>query len=202
MEGLNRQILDSPFIGDAEAGVLPLDRVRLFVENQLYIVGHDIRSLAVMVGRSSSMEEASYFTKLQNGDLEAFKALTEMAEELDVEVGRLRLIPAAAAYTHYLAWLALYANPGEQAFALIVNLPVWGAACKRLSEALKKRYKVRSTGFLDLFGETPGWVEEEGLQIVERYLAASRARMEVSAKMIQGYEAMFWDAVYRMNPLM
>jgi len=98
-----------------------------------------VRSLARMVVGSEHPDEAEYFSKLQMGDLEALKALNRLADELDVKKGGERLIPEAVVYTHYLAWLALYANPGEQALALTVNLPVWGAACKRLSEALKKQ---------------------------------------------------------------
>ena len=33
--------------------------------------------------------------------------------------------PQSVAYTHFLSWLALYANAGEQAPALVINLPIW-----------------------------------------------------------------------------
>lgn len=195
LEPLNESVRNHPLLADAESGRLPLDVVKLLVENQLYIVHHDIRNLAIMTAKTTSHDEASYFTKLQNGDLQAYDLLLKMAEELNIS--NPRISPNAVAYTHYLAWLALYANPGEQAFAVIVNLPVWGAACGRLAKALKQNYAVKNVGFLEFFSETPAWVEEDGLKIVEKYVAASRQRMKTIAKTIQRYEAMFWDAVYR-----
>ena len=200
LRGLNEHILNHPLLRDAEAGKLPLDRIKLFISNQYYIVHHDIRSLALMVSRTSDEFEAEYMTKLQNGDMEAFKALKKMGEEMGVEfrnVQSLDILPEAVAYTHYLAWLALYANPGEQVFALIVNLPVWGGACKRLADALRRNYGVVNTDFLDFFGNIPEWVEVDGLRIIDRYLPSSRERMLLFAKTIQGYESMFWDGVYR-----
>ncbi|MCX8201410.1 MAG: TenA family transcriptional regulator [Candidatus Caldarchaeum sp.] len=195
---LNKSVLNHPLLADAESGRLPLDSVKLFVENQLYIVHHDIRSLAVMAAKTNSYDEASYFTKLQNGDAQAFTLLLKMAEELNIkDVSNPRISPDAVAYTHYLAWLALYANPGEQAFALIVNLPVWGAACGRLAKALKQSYAVKNVDFLEFFSETPAWVEEEGLGIVEKYLTSPHNRFKTIAKTIQRYESMFWDAVHR-----
>lgn len=199
LSGLNEEITGHAFIADAEAGRLPLDRLRLFAENQLYIVSHDARSLARMTAGARSIEEASYFSRLLEGDLSALRSLGELGEELGVRPGdlySLRLIPEAVAYTHYLAWLSCYANPGEQALALIVNLPVWGAACARLGRALSTRYGVKRTVFLDSFASIPGWVEEEGLGIAEKYLPSSEGAMRVAARMIQRYEKLFWDALY------
>ena len=196
---LNEEITRHAFLEEAEAGRLPLDRLRLFVENQLYIVSYDARSLARMLAATRSSEEADYFSRLLEADLAALRSLGELGEELGIEADDphgLRLLPAATAYTHYLAWLSCYANPGEQAFALIVNLPVWGAACARLGRALSTRYGVKKTAFLDAFASIPSWVEEEGLEIAGRYLPSSRGAMRTIAKMIQGYEKLFWDAVY------
>lgn len=198
LEPLNKSVLHHPLLADAEAGKLPVDNVKLFVENQLYIVHHDIRNLALMAAKTASHDEASYFNKLCNGDIQANSLLLKMAEELNIkDISNPRISPQAVAYTHYLAWLALYANPGEQSFAIIVNLPVWGAACGRFAKALKQNYGIKQVGFLEFFSETPAWVEEEGLNIVERYLTTSQSRLKSIAKTIQRYEAMFWDAVHR-----
>lgn len=200
LKPLNQYVINHPLLAEAEAGKLPLDRVRLFVENQYYIVFHDVRSLAIMVSRASDQREAEYLTTLLNGDVEGFKTLKILGEELNIpfrDFTELRILHEAVSYTHYLAWLAFYANPGEQVFALIVNLPVWGGGCSRLGKALKTVYNVKNTQFLDLFANIPDTVEKQGLEVVEKYLPQSGGRMRLFARMIQGYESMFWDAIYR-----
>lgn len=199
LEALNRRIENHPFLTEAEKGVLPREKLRLFVENQYYIVYHDLRSLAVMVSRVSHTDEAEYLSRLQQGDLAAFQTLIRLGEELKAplrEFSELNISPWAVAYTHYLAWLALYGSVGEQVSALIVNLPVWGRACEKLSSALRKNYGVRSTDFLDAFANPPGWIEEEGGRILERYMPGIEARARLVSRMIQSYELGFWDSLH------
>jgi len=199
LEDLNRRVLDHPFLREAESGVLPVDRLRLFVENQFYIVYHDARSLGLMVCRAKGRDEADYFARLMTGDLNALRELMGLGEELGLKLEGfegLRILPGAVSYTHFLAWLAAYANPGEQAIAIIVNLPVWGVACGRLAQALRDRYGLRSTGFLEAFARPARWVESEGMRIVGNYLDESADGMRRVARMIQRYELDFWESVY------
>jgi len=200
LEDVNKQVKEHAMLVEAEEGRLPADRIRLFVENQYYIVHHDIRSISLMVSRAGDELEAKYLSKLQQGDLTAFEELKKLGEEVGAVLTsfpKLRIIPEAVSYTHYLAWLALYGNTGEQVFALIVNLPVWGYACARLGRALKEKYSIRNVGFLEAFANLPTWVEEDGLGIIGRYLPESGERMRMVARVIQRYEAAFWDAVYK-----
>lgn len=200
LEPLNQRILSHPYVVDAEEGRLPPDKVKLFVGQQYYIVSHDIKSIAIMVSRARYMEETEYFNFLLQGDIQALSNLLKMADSLGIPrevLERYELIPDVATYTHYLAFLASHATPGEQSFALIVNLPVWGSACGRLGRALKKRYGVGETTFLDAFESIPDWVEKRGLEIVDRYLPKYEWKMRRAAKLIQAYELMFWDGVYR-----
>ncbi|MEM0481339.1 MAG: TenA family transcriptional regulator [Nitrososphaerota archaeon] len=199
LETLNRRIEHHPFLNEAEKGLLSREKLKLFIENQYYIVYHDLRSLAVMVSRATHPDEADYLSRLQLGDLTAFQALLRLGEELEVpfrEFSELRVMPGAVAYTHYLAWLALYGVVGEQVAALVVNLPVWGRACERLSSSLRKNYGIRSTEFLDAFANPPGWIEEEGGRILERYMPGIEARARLVSRMIQSYELGFWDSIY------
>ncbi|GBC71069.1 hypothetical protein HRbin02_00847 [Candidatus Calditenuaceae archaeon HR02] len=199
LEALNRRIENHPFLTEAERGLLPKEKLRLFVENQYYIVYHDLRSLAVMVSRASHPDEADYLSRLKQGDLAAFQTLLKLGEELKApfkEFSELRVLPGAVAYTHYLAWLALYGGICEQVAALVVNLPVWGRACGRLASALRENYGVRSTDFLDAFANPPSWIEEEGGRILERYMPGMEARARLVSRMIQSYELGFWDSLY------
>ena len=200
LQEVNKRVEKHPMLLEAERGVLPVEAIRRFVENQYYIVHHDIRSLSLMVCRAGDELEVRYLNGLLQGDVVAFEELKKLGAEVGApprELHRLNILPAAVSYTHYLAWLALYGNTGEQVFAIIVNLPVWGAACARLGRALRERYGVRSTGFLDTFANLPSWVEENGAEIVSRYLPSSAERMRMAARLIQSYEESFWNSVYR-----
>jgi len=196
---LNERILNHPFVLDAESGKLPRDKLRIFLGQQNYIVSNDIRSIALMLSRSNP-KEAEFFQLLLEGDLQAHRNLLKMAESAGIrtdELTKVEPIPQAVAYTHYLAFLACNASAGEQAFAMVVNLPVWGSACGRLSRALRERYGVADTSFLDAFAETPAWLEEKAMAIVEDYLPTREREIRVAAKLIQAYELMFWDGIYR-----
>ncbi|MCX8176311.1 MAG: TenA family transcriptional regulator [Candidatus Bathyarchaeota archaeon] len=198
LKPLNREILNHPFINEVVGGVLPLQAIQEFVKQQYYIVYHDVRSIAYMVSKTKTLDELDFFTKLYYGDYQAIHNLLKMAENVGLKVATLELvkpIPEAVAYTHYLTWLAHYANPGEQAFALIVNLPVWGENCLKLSKALKANYDIRETSFLDSFAGPYEMLEEEALRIMKPYIAEERFRNV--ALTIQRYEYIFWDGLYK-----
>lgn len=199
LSSMNQSILEHPYLVEAEDGRLPIEKVKLFAENQHYIVYHDLRSLSLMVTRSTDRQEAEYFSRLLQGDIEAFASLKKLCDALEIKAHRweeMRIVPEAVSYTHFLNFLALHANPGEQAFSIVVNLPVWSRACFRLGRALRERYGLKETSFFDSFVEMPSWIEEEGLEIASRYLERSEARMRHFARMIQSYEKSFWDGIY------
>jgi thiaminase len=197
LQNVNEMILNHQFIIDAEEGKLPLEAFKIFVIQQYYIVSHDARSLALMASRATNTKEFEFFLELSKGDIEALKLLEKMGHALNLTTFKnIEPIPEAVAYTHYLAWLALYGNPGYQAIALIINLPVWGSNCKKLSYALKNRYNSYETSFLDLFSQPYEQIENKGLNIIENYLDYSEGMISVS-KLIQKYELMFWDAIYK-----
>ena len=196
---LNEKISRHLYIGEAEKGALPLDKVKAFVTNQYYIVSHDIKSLALMLSRSLTRGEADFFKNVLDGDVEGLKLLVKLAESLRFSVQELENyspIPEAVAYTHYMATLASFASPGEQAMALIVNLPVWGSNCGKLSKALREKYNIEETGFLDIFTSPMDEAEKEALKVMEGYLPGRREPMKRAAKLIQAYELMFWNGIY------
>jgi len=195
LASVNKAILEHPLLKEAEEGRLPLEVIRRFVANQLYIVPHDLRSLSVLLSRSRDEVEARFFKALVDGDYKALQLLHQLAGELGLSSYTSYLLPAAVAYTHYLAWLALYASPGEAAVALVINLPVWGSSVGRLARALKSRYGLRRVDFLEFFERPYNDLEEMAYPIIERY--ANLERYRLVAKMIQAYERMFWDSIYR-----
>ena len=198
VEPLKVEILRCPFLTRAERGEITVNQLRTFVENLLYMVPHDARSYILMASRANDPEEAKYFAELALGELEAFEALKEMANELDIglrPLHEMKIIPHVIDYTHFLAFLATHRNPGEQVFALLVDFPVWSAACSKLLSALKNMNVIRNVKFLELFSDIPGWIEERGLHICERYVERHGDDMRFFALLMEKYELGFWKGL-------
>lgn len=196
----NERILNHKFVKDAEDGRLSVEKLKLFATQQYYTVNHDLRSLAAMLSRGRNDDEVDFFRMLVDGDREALKKLILISTELglrQVELDSAVTLPGAASYTHYLAWLANYANAGEQATALTVNLPVWGSNCRRLGNALRNQYGLKETGFFELFSGPTEAIEAPALKIMDNYLERHSSGMERCARLIQAYELSFWDTVYQ-----
>ncbi|MEM4297406.1 MAG: TenA family transcriptional regulator [Nitrososphaerota archaeon] len=200
LERENERILNNEFLKEAEKGTLEKEKIRLFAVQQNYIVSYDLRSLATMLARSQNQDELEFFYTLVVGDKEALRQLRAFSEELGLrrnEVEKSPILAEAVAYTHYLAWLAHYANAGEQATALVVNLPIWGSVVKRLGSALKENYSIKQTGFFELFAGPYDALEGLALKVMEGYIDEHKDGMERCARLIQRYELMFWEGVYR-----
>ena len=195
---LNLKIRNHPYVSEAEQGTLSLDKVKAYAANQYYIISHDAKSLALMVSRSTSSKEFKFFNTVFKGDEQAIPLLIAMAEAMGldaVDLEEYTPIPEAVVYTHYLTALAHFASPGEQAVALIVNLPVWGSNCKRLSKALTTSYQIEETAFLDLFAQPTRELEQLALSIIDHYLH-QETQLQRVARLIQAYELMFWNGIY------
>lgn len=159
-----------------------IETLKLFYDQQWYIVNYDLRSLSIMLARAKEQDEIDFFIGMINGDYEGLKILRKVAEK------KMEPLPEVVSYTHYLSWLANYANPGEQALALVVNMPIWSYNCSRLAEKFKGKYDTR---FLELFSKVN--INEDSVEkIIERY---NSDRYLQIAKMIQFYELQFWKGL-------
>jgi len=193
----NEYILNHPLVLEAERGKLSINILKALVINQLYIVPHDLKALSFILSRSRYPDEIEFFKILVDGDYRALHALRKLAEELNVTLDLERIVPEAVTYTHYLSWLALNASLGEAAVAMIVNLPVWGSNTARLARALRNIYDVKAVNFFELFSGPYEELEKMSYPIIERYLDMERYRFVV--RMIQTYERMFWDGIYKLK---
>ncbi|QKR00692.1 TenA family transcriptional regulator [Metallosphaera tengchongensis] len=181
LRDVNVRVLNHEFVKLAEEGKLPMERMELFYSQQWYIVNYDVRSLALMLSRAREPDELDFFFGVIQGDYQGLRILNVVARK-DVKP-----IPSAVVYTHYMSWLANYANPGEQVLALVVNLPVWSENCRRLAKAFKGKL---DTKFLELFA---GVEVDEGL--AERIISRYQGQYMEIARTIQAYELAFWDSL-------
>jgi thiaminase len=197
---VNEKIQNHSYIIDAERGTLSKERIEAFAANQYHIVAGDVRSLALMLSRSTNSDELRFFEEMMKGDIEGLARIVRMAEALGLglqELENYNAIPEALAYSHYLSTLGQFASPGVQAMALIANLPVWGSNCGRLSKALRDKYHIEETSFLDLFSASAEGIEAPALGIVDCYLPGQERAMRKAARLIQAYELMFWDGIHK-----
>jgi TENA/THI-4/PQQC family. len=173
---LNNKILSIP-------SFIEIEKLKLFYDQQWYIVNYDLKSLAIMVSRANKQDEIDFFINAMLGDYEGLKLLRDVAEKTREP------IPEAVSYTHYLSWLANYANTGEQVLALVINFPIWAEKCKKLAENFKGRYDIK---FLEFFANAK-LNEKEAEDIIKRY----EGNYLNIARMIQYYEYLFWNAIVK-----
>jgi thiaminase/transcriptional activator TenA len=207
----SRAILTHPFNVGAAEGTLPIEAFQVWCRQQYPILRYDTRSIGHMMTRAEHGEEKAFFTMLLHGALGAEERLEACAAELGIgrdELLSSELMPMTQAYGHYIAWLALYGNAGEQAAALTVNLPTYASVMARLGKASKEHYGFEGGGYFELWAlgldyiddpadafAPPAW-EELATQICGRYAPLHRTRMMASCRMQQSYELAFWDANY------
>jgi hypothetical protein len=109
----------------------------------------------------------------------------------------------AQAYSAYLAWLCLYSSEAEVAAALSVNFAAWGTSCGRIAQVLRQRYgwQEAAVQFFTQFATAPPDVSLPALLVIEAGLqrGVEARRMVRAARMLQGYELLFWDTLYTLS---
>jgi len=205
---LNERILNHPFLQALQAGRIERGRLRLFAAQQSYIIGSDLRSVAQMVARAGSERSRGFFIELLEGERAALKALDLFKAAVSSTAGTPisdEPLPGAFAYCAFVAWLSLYAAEAEFAGALLINLPVWGANCGRMADALRNRYELSEpeVSFFTLFSSAPTGFEERAATVVAEGLAQGVATTKIrrAAALLQGYELLFWDTMAQASTL-
>jgi pyrroloquinoline quinone (PQQ) biosynthesis protein C len=202
LQAVNAKILAHPYLQALQAGRIGRERLRIFASQQGYIIGSDFRSVAQMVARASSERSQAFFLELLEGERAALKALEAFTAALaagQVTAGMEDPLPGAFAYCAFVAWLSLYASEAEFVGALLINLPVWGANCGRMADALRSRYgfSEADVAFFTLFATAPTGFEERAATVIAEGLAQGVAPIKIrrAASLLQGYELLFWDTM-------
>ncbi len=106
------------------------------------------------------------------------------------------------AYTNYLTKLAVYGSDAEVFTALLIDLPVWGYNCGKMSSILQKNHGLEGNScvFLDSFAsplpkEFIGKSNELILSSVN--FPYSEKSIRTSARLILDYELLFWNTLYK-----
>jgi hypothetical protein len=192
------QLLTHGYVSAVEEGLVQLERLRPFACEQRAIISSDLRSVAHLVSRFGG----DFFMDVLAGEHAALRALGTFATALGLDAADLEAyepMPGAHAYAAYMAWLGAYGSDAEVAAAYLVNFPAWGENCARLSRALTGRYGLTpdQVRFFDLFAEPDGGFEESALAVISVGLehGVSERRVRRAARLLQGYELLYWDAL-------
>ena len=202
LQPLNEKILNHPYLQALQAGRIERERLRIFAVQQSHIIGSDLRSVAQMVTRASSEPSREFFLELLEGERAALKAL-DLFRAAVVAAPRPPVsdepLPGAFAYCAFVAWLSLYASEAEFVGAFLINLPVWGANCARMAEALRNKYGLSEAevAFFTMFATAPPGFEDRATGVVADGLAhgVTPGSVRRAAALLQGYELLFWDTM-------
>jgi thiaminase len=177
------------------------EKLEIFICEQYHIITNDRRNFALMLSKASSETASELFTDCLHVELDALRNLGIMANELRIDNRKMEShepLAGCQAYTNYLTRLAIYGSDAEILTALLIDLPVWGANCSKISSVLKKYYgfSERSCTFLDKFASP---LPEEFINKSEEVIVSAAEHeksLHSASRLILDYELSFWDTIY------
>ena len=203
-------ILNHQYLSALEKKQISKEKLQILVYEQYHIIKNDRRNFAFIISKASDDVAAELFTYCLSIEVKALDNLVPMAEELginnsdsDNKIELYEPLAGCHAYTNYLTKLAVYGSDAEILAAILVDFPVWGANCSKISSFLKKNYGFtnRSCMFLDQFA-TPlpeKFVEKSNNLIIRFNLAQKERVIQRAARLILDYELLFWDTIYNYS---
>lgn len=208
LSGIIDVILNHPYISALEKKEISKEKLEIFVCEQYHIVANDERNFALMISKASDDRSSKLFTACLHTELNALENLTLMAEELNIDdkrkIDEYGPLAGCQSYTNYLTKLAVYGSDAEILTAILVDFPVWGANCDKMSSALKKNYGFTNTScaFLDNFAAPlPREFVEKSNDIVRSALTTKEKEMRIAARLILEYELSFWDTINKHSAI-
>ena len=203
---VEQRIRQHAYLQALEEGRLAPTRLQPFVGEQCHIIPGDLRSIALLISRCAEPASQQFFRDVLHGEAAALDALEPLATAVGMsptDRAAYEPAPGAQAYSAYLAWLCLYGSAAEVAVALSVNFAAWGANCGRMAQALRQHYgwQEDDVRFFTQFATAPPDVSPQALAVIEAGLhqGVEAQRIVRAARMLQGYELMFWNTVYTLS---
>jgi len=206
LEPIEEKLKAHPYLDALEKGVIAREKLRLIAGEQYHIINSDLRSIALLFHRHAHLSGRDYLLESLQAEAAARAALLSFAHACDMSESDVRTyepLPGCQAYAAYVAWLGAYGSDAEFAAAFLVNLPAWGAACGRVSSALKSAYGLPADAvlFFDLFAKADPSFEENSLRVIQDGLerGIDPSLVARAARLIQAYELLYWDTLYETS---
>ena len=172
-----------------------------FIGHQYRILKADCRSASQLLQRVEGEEMGDFARRFLQGGLAARERLPAMAREIGLSEADLQAYEPSSEGVAYGAYISLLFNQGTAAeimCALLVNLPTWRGNCRVLGRALRETYgwPSEATALLDGFAAIPSF-DTEALPVIQAGLNRNESPNAIAraARLVQGYERMFWDAI-------
>jgi pyrroloquinoline quinone (PQQ) biosynthesis protein C len=162
-----------PYLAALDEGRINRAALRLIAGEQYHIINSDLRSVGLLLHRHAHLSSRDYLLASLQAEAAAGAALLAFASRAcgmsEADLAAYERVPGCQSYPAYVAWLAAYGSDAEFAATFLVNLPAWGAACGRMSAALKDRYGLPEAAvvFFDLFAQGDPDFEENSLQVIQ-----------------------------------
>jgi thiaminase len=202
-------IYDHPYIAGLEKKQIAKDKLEIFICEQYRIIANDKRNFAFMVAKTSSDIASKLFTDCLNIEINALENLNIFAKAMNMDKRKMESyepLSGCQAYTNYLTKITVYGSEAEVLTALLIDLPVWGHNCDRMSSALQKNYGFdnKSCKFLDSFA-TPLPIEftDKSKELILSSVVSSydEKTIRTAARLILDYEILFWETIYKHSTI-
>jgi pyrroloquinoline quinone (PQQ) biosynthesis protein C len=187
-------IINHPYISALEKEEISRETLEVFVCEQYQIIANDRKNFAFIISKASDEISTGLFFDCLSAEVKALKNLVLMAEELGISKDKIESYEPLAgchAYTNYLTRLAVYGSDAEILAAIIVDFPVWGANCSKISSFLKKGYGFTDSSciFLDQFATPlPKEFIEKSNDLISSNLPGKEKEIQRATRFILDYE--------------
>lgn len=203
LKEIDAKIASHPYLSALDEGKVKREDLKFFAGHQYHIINSDLRSIAHLISREGSPLGREFSHGVLLGEAEALKGIITFGKAVGMTEEEMSLFepqPEGFGYPAFVAWLGSYGSAAELAAAFLVNFQVWGANCGKMSKALnlKFNFKAEELKFFDLFANTPPEFQSQATAVVSDGLSQgiSPHLVERAARLLQGYELMFWDCLY------
>jgi hypothetical protein len=187
------------FVPLVEQGKAPLSAIGALAAEELRIVPSDWRSFLTLAARSPEPAARGFFTGLAQGESLALPMLPPLATIAGINPEDYQPRPGCQAYSSFVAWLALNAEPAAAVLAILANFAAWGGYCATIAAALREHYGVadEACAFFDFFATPVPELEEQALAAVQAGIDSGVSLDDARdhGRLLQGYELMFWNTL-------
>jgi thiaminase len=199
---IRKQVVDNRYIRLLEAGDVPVQRLDRLAGELYRLVGSDRRSFALLASRYPSPPAGTLFLSMAGGEAEAMQLLMDFSSAVGMGEQELQAYepqPLAQAYPAYLAQTALFGTSSAVALALLANVEESGGYYARVAAALRSRYGLleEAVAHFLFLAETPQSLLDQAASTIAVGLSNGEDPAEAvrAARMVNAYEAAFWDTL-------
>jgi purine-cytosine permease-like protein len=189
----------NPYLELVSAAAVPRGRLRDFAAEQAQARVSDRRSFLYLAARSND-QVGALFAEFADVERRALDQLTIFNEALghraESAAGPQRA--GCRAYSAFVAWLALNAQPVDAALAVGACRPAWSASLAGIGRALREhrgyRFDEGACAFFDLMAANDVHTEDQLMRLISTNVDTGQPPVLAAgyARLLASYQAMFW----------